>query len=149
MSFAIRVTVLAACVAAYLPLHAEPHVLKGHVPNAVSSSRPVELLPRNAILILAIGLPLPAPADLDALLAQIADPASPDYQQYLTPDQFTDRFGPTVDDYQALMDFAQANGLTVTSTHPNRTILDVSGSVADIEKAFHIKIGRASCRERV
>ena len=38
------------------------------------------------------------------------------------------------------MDFAKSHGLTVKKTHPNRTLLDVSGSVADIEKAFHIKM---------
>ena len=30
--------------------------------------------------------------------------------------------------------------LTVTHTHSNRTLVDVSGSVADIEKAFHIHL---------
>ena len=30
--------------------------------------------------------------------------------------------------------------LTVTQTHPNRTLLDVSGSVADIERAFHVRM---------
>jgi subtilase family serine protease len=34
----------------------------------------------------------------------------------------------------------QANGLTVTGTFPNRSLLCVSGSVADIEKAFHVTL---------
>jgi len=91
-------------------------------------------------LSLAIGLPLRAPEDLDALLAQITDPASPYYQQYLTSDQFTSQFGPTIDDYQALIDAAQANGLTIVATYPNRIILDVSGTVANIEKVFQINL---------
>jgi subtilase family serine protease len=37
-----------------------------------------------------------------------------------------------------VIDFAKSNGLTVKRTHPNRTLLDVTGSVADIEKAFHV-----------
>ena len=38
------------------------------------------------------------------------------------------------------MAFAKANGLTVTGTHPNRTLLDVRGSVADIEKVCHVTL---------
>src|SRR5208283_1383784 len=34
--------------------------------------------------------------------------------------------------------FVKANGLKVTDTYPNRTLLDVSGKVPDIEKAFHV-----------
>src|SRR5208282_3058253 len=54
------------------------------------------------------------------------------------PEQFADQFGPTEQDYQALIAFTKANGLTVTATHPNRIVLDVRGSVTDIEKAFHV-----------
>jgi hypothetical protein len=89
---------------------------------------------------LAIGLPLRNQDQLDLLLQQISDPASPNYQQYLTPDQFTEHFGPTEGDYQALIDFAESHGMVVTGTHPNRTILDVAGPVADIEKAFHLNM---------
>ena len=72
------------------------------------------------------------------MLREIYDPASPHYRQYLTPEQFTERFGPTEQDYQTVIDFMKANGLTVTGRHPNRTLLDVRGSVANIEKTFHL-----------
>ena len=87
---------------------------------------------------LAIGLPLRNEEALDNLLQQIYDPASPNFRQYLTPEQFTEMFGPTEQDYQAVIDFAKTNGLTVTGMSANRVLLDVSGSVADIEKAFQV-----------
>jgi len=74
---------------------------------------------------------------LDRLLSEIYDPASTNYHRYLTPEQFAERFGPTEQDYQSLIKFAKTNGLTVTATHTNRALLDVSGSVATIEKVFH------------
>ena len=110
----------------------------GHVPAAVARLAPVGRLPGSQRLNLAIGLPLRNQEELDRLLQQLYDPASPNYRHYLTPEQFTERFGPTEQDYQAVMDFAKANGLTVTATHPNRVVLDVAGAVADIEKAFHV-----------
>ncbi len=115
-------------------------VLKGHVPEAVSSSRAVGQLPAATQLRLAVGLPLRNQAELDNLLTQIADPASPNFRQYLTPQQFAERFGPTAEDYQALAAFFEANGFSVTGTHPNRVILDISGTVADINRAFHVNM---------
>ena len=109
-----------------------------HVPEAVTRLTPIGDFSGSQRLNLAIGLPLRNQPELDSLLQQICNPASPNYRRYLTPEQFTERFGPTVADYQALMEFAKTNGLTVTVTHPNRVLLDVAGSTADIAKAFHI-----------
>ncbi|MGO8925643.1 MAG: immunoglobulin domain-containing protein [Limisphaerales bacterium] len=112
----------------------------GHVPAAVARLAPAGSLPGSQRLDLAIGLPLRNEQELDALLRQLYDPASPNYHRYLTPGEFTARFGPTENDYQALMDFAKSNGLTVTVTHPNRVVLDVSGAVTDIERTFHVTL---------
>jgi len=100
----------------------------GHVPAAVARLAPAGSLPGSQRLNLAIGLPLRNEQELDALLQQLYDPASPNYHRYLTPDEFTARFGPTEKDYQAVMDFARSNGLPVTATYPNRLVLDVSGA---------------------
>ena len=114
--------------------------LHGHVPPAVAALRPVERLPAAQHLTLAIGLPLRNPDALTRLLADIYDPASPNYHQYLTPAQFTEQFGPTAQDYAALADFVRAKGMRVTGTHPNRVVLDVEGATADIETTFHVTL---------
>lgn len=117
----------------------ERQVLHGHVPAAVAHLQPLGRYATNRMH-LTIGLPLRNQEALDELLRQIYDPASPNYRHYLTPEQFTEKFGPTEDDYEAVVAFAQANGLMVTGRHPNRTLLDVSGLVPDIEKAFHVTL---------
>jgi subtilase family serine protease len=116
--------------------------LHGHRPEAVARFhlQPTGRLSATQRLNLAIGLPLRNQEELDNLLQQIYDPASPKFRQYLTPKQFTERFGPTEQDYQAVIDFAKTNGLTVTGTHPNRVVLDVSASLADIERVFHVTL---------
>jgi len=125
--------------ATYPGAAAERQALHGHVPAAVARFHlePTGEMPATKDIKLAIGLPLRNEAALDDLLRQIYDPASPKFHQYLTPEQFTAQFGPTAQDYQAVIDFAQASGLTVTGMHRNRVVLDVSGSVADIERVFH------------
>ena len=115
-------------------------MLPGQVPAVVSKLQALGSLPATTNLDLAIGLPLRNQAALTNLLQQIYDPASSNYHHYLTPDEFTAQFGPTEQDYQAVIDFAKANGLTVTVTHPNRMVLDVRGKAADIEKALHVAL---------
>ena len=119
-------------------LAAQTQVLHSNVPAIVKSLQPLGRFPGTNRLSLAIGLPLRNQAALSNLLQQIYDPASPNYHHYLTPEQFTERFGPTEADYQAVIAFAKANGLRVTTTHPNRVLLDVSGSVTDVERALHV-----------
>lgn len=114
--------------------------LKGHVPAAVAQLTANGALPADTNLTLAIGLPVRNKAALSNLLEQIYDPASPNYQKYLTPDEFTTQFGPTEREYQAVKNFAAANGLTVVGTHPNRMLLDVTGKVSDIQNAFHVTL---------
>jgi len=89
---------------------------------------------------LAIGLPLRDAAALTNLLREIYDPKSPQYRHYLTPAEFTARFGPTPEDYAAVQHFAETNGLTIVGTHPNRLLVDVKGKAADVERAFHVRM---------
>ena len=119
---------------------ADVRVLPGHVPSIVSQLAPTGRLAATNELRLAIGLPLRDPAGLDAFLAQIYDPASSNYRQYLTPEEATARFGPTAGDYAAMENFARTNGLTIASTYHNRLVLDVTGPAASVEKAFHITL---------
>ena len=112
--------------------------LRGYLPTANARSAPLGRLQSTQRLNLAIGLPLRNQVELTTFLRDLNDPTSPNYRRYLTPQQFTERFGPTDADYQAVVAFAKAHGLNVTATYPNRLLLDVEGAVPDIEKTFHV-----------
>jgi len=98
-------------------------------------------LPADQSLRLNIALPLRNEAALDDLLRELYNPQSTLFHQFLSVEEFTDRFGPTQEDYDALSRFAEENGLTITGTSPNRLLLDVTGPVANIESAFHVAMG--------
>ncbi len=121
---------------------AEPsrETLSGHVPVVVTGLMPKGRLSATNHLYLAIGLPLRNQAALDELLRQLYDPASANFHKFLTPQEFTARFGPTEQDYQAVIQFAESNGLSVAGTHPNRVVLDVEGSAPNVEQAFHVTL---------
>jgi kumamolisin len=86
-------------------------------------------------------LPIRDQAGLDSFLQDVYSPSSPNYRHFLSVDEFTARFGPTQADYDAVIQFAETNGLTVVGTSRNRMNVDVAGSVANIEEAFHLKMG--------
>ena len=115
-------------------------MLPGHVPSVVAGLAPKGRLPATNHLYLAIGLPVRNEAGLDELLRQLYDPRSTNFHKFLTLPEFTARFGPTEQDYQAVTRFAEANGLTVAGTYPNRVVLDVEGSVSNVEQAFHVTL---------
>src|SRR6202034_262309 len=54
-------------------------------------------------------------ADLTQLLADQQNPASPNYHQWLTPEQYADRFGVSPDDLTKITSWLQNQGLTVAS----------------------------------
>jgi kumamolisin len=114
-----------------------------HVRAAVRTgqARPVGHLPATQTMRLVLVLPLRNQAEYENLLQELYDPASLSYRQFLTVEEFTARFGPTPEDYDTVIHFAEANGLTVVGTSRNRLNLDVSGSVENIERALHVTMG--------
>ncbi len=113
--------------------------LSGHVPAIVKYLQANGHLTATN-LNLTIGLPLRNREALTNLLEQLSDPASTNYHKYLSPAQFTQRFGPSEQDYAAVASFASQHGLRVTATHANRMLLQVSGRSSDIESAFQVNL---------
>ena len=91
-------------------------------------------------LTLAIGLPVRNSAELQDLLRQLYDPQSPNFHRFLQPHEFAARFGPSEADYQAAIEFARTNGLTIVGMHSNHIVLEVGGSVSNVERAFQVTL---------
>jgi subtilase family serine protease len=117
---------------------ADRRTLPATVQNVAAPLQLIGELPGSAQMRLSLGLPMRNLEALTNLLADLYNPTSPRYHQYLTADEFTEQFGPSTDDYQRVIEFAGTNALTVRRTYRNRLLLDVEGSVGDIEKAFHV-----------
>jgi subtilase family serine protease len=114
-------------------------VLPGHVPDVVHTLVPLARLASTNQLRLAIGVSMSNAAGLEQFAAQVSDPNNPGFRQYLSREELTARFGPTAQDYDAVKNFAITNGLTIVATNRNRLVLDVTGPVSAVEKAFHVR----------
>lgn len=79
---------------------------------------------------------------LDRLLAEQQDPSSPNYHQWLTPEQYADRFGLSQNDVTRITAWLKAQGLTVRSVSRGRNSIIVSGTAAQFESMFQTEIHR-------
>ncbi len=142
MPFYLRTAIIGlVLLCASVSQAAERQVLKGHVPAATVGAVPVDRLSAERHLRLAINLPFRNQEALGTLIKELYDPNSPSFHHFLSVEKFTAAFGPTKEDYQAVVDFARAKGLTVTGTRANRALIEVEGPVANVEKAFHVNLG--------
>jgi subtilase family serine protease len=117
-------------------------LLTHHMRDAVRNgqAQAVGRLPASQTMQLDIVLPIRDQAGLDAFLSEVNDPTSFSYRRFLTPAEFTARFGPTQQDYDAVLNFAKSNGLTVVGGSRDSMEVQVKGPVSAVEAAFHVSM---------
>ncbi len=79
-------------------------------------------------------------ADLDQLLREQQDPASPNYHKWLTPEQYGQRFGMNPDDLAKVSAWLQAQGFQNISVARSRTEIAFDGNAGQASAAFHTSI---------
>jgi kumamolisin len=115
-------------------------VLTRHVREATRTgeAKPIGQLPSDQIMNLDVVLPLRDQAGLDSFLQEVYDPTSPSYRHFVTVPEFTQRFGPTQADYDAVVSFLQAKGFAVVGGTRDGMDVQIKGPVSAIEAAFHV-----------
>jgi len=108
-----------------------PLVRQAQLLQAADTSQQVQL---------AIGMQLRNGTDIEGFLSALYDPQSPQYHQYLTPDQFTRRFAPTLDQVQQVTNYLQNQGFTITNIAPNNLLIDAIGSIGQAQQSFHVQM---------
>jgi len=77
---------------------------------------------------------------LNQLLDAQHDPESPYYHQWLTPEQYGERFGISEADTNQIAAWLQGHGMEVEQVTAGRTSIVFSGTAAQVESAFHTAI---------
>ena len=117
------------------------HTLPGHLVPALKRSQLLgHATNKNQQLQLSIGLNIRNRTALTALIAAQNDPTSALYHQFLTPQQFTDQFGPTQTMVNSVIAYSQSQGLKVNGVSPNHVLVNASGSVGTVEQAFRVTL---------
>ena len=88
-------------------------------------------------------------ASFRAFLADIQDPNSPNFQQFLSQAELAARFGPSKQAYDATLAYLEQQGFSLVEGSANRLTLTVSGTRAQAEQAFSIQIDDYQLGSRV
>jgi pseudomonalisin len=112
------------------------HPLAGRARDLGRASSTLQM---DRILVQLAGSP-EQDAELEQLIAEQHDPSSPRYQQWLTPEEFGERFGPAQSDVDAVTSWLESQGFQVNSVAPGRRSIDISGPVDAVERAFHTEM---------
>src|SRR3984885_10399289 len=83
-------------------------------------------------------------AALEQLLAQQQDPSSPNYHNWLTPEQYADRFGLSANDVGKIGAWVKSQGFAVTGTARGRNWVTFSGTAQQVRAVFRTEIHRYS-----
>jgi len=142
-SSAILIALVAMLAIVSVVSQAQSTLMTRHVRDAVVNGMApsVGRLPGNQTMRLDIVLALRHAPELENFLEDIYDPTSPNYRHFVTPKEFTARFGPSREDYDAVVQFARANGFRVVGGSRDGMEVQVKGTVAAIEKAIHVTMG--------
>ena len=79
-------------------------------------------------------------ADLKQLQIEQQTPSSPNYHKWLTPEQYADRFGLSRRDIAKVTRWLESQGFQVTETAHGRGWIVFSGTVAQVQDAFHTEL---------
>lgn len=112
----------------------------GSLPPLLKLSKVIRHSSSSRILQMSMGLTLQNRSQLDTLLSQQYNPASPNYHQFLTVAQFTQQFSPSPAQQQQVIDYLTQQGFTITQTYPDRLMIDFSGPASLAEHVFGVTI---------
>src|SRR5271155_2572394 len=118
-------------------------MLTRHVREATLNGQALSVgrLPATQSMHLNVVLALRNQSELDNFLRQLSDPTSGMYRRFLTVPEFTEKFGPSQQDYDSVVRFAKANGFTVVGGSRDGMDVQIVGPVSAVEKAFHVTMG--------
>jgi hypothetical protein len=150
---AVRLHALAALVAVLtLALAPKPSIaqVSATSANGPNSQTPMQVRSGKATLTqhydpakmlrLTIALTPQHIAEQRQLIQALHDRNSPQFHQFLTPEQWDARFAPSAQDEQAVVDWATSVGFTINQRYPDRYLVDVQAPAGVIEKALGVTI---------
>jgi len=73
---------------------------------------------------------------LEQVAADVSNPSSPNYRQFLTPAQFAAAYGPNSQDVQTITGWLQSQGFQVNAVYPTADVMDFSGTAGQVRSAF-------------
>ena len=128
------------------PIDPDRQVVLAGVVNRKAQARydqgPVDPGQRISGVSLMLKMSADQQADAEKLLEDQRNPSSPDYHNWLTPDQYADRFGLSPADIAKITAWLRDEGLSVDHVARSRNWILFSGAASQLQRVFSVEIHR-------
>ena len=117
--------------------------LRGATPPLIALSQDEGALPdstRADRMLLVLKRSDAQETQLQQTLADLHNPTSTLYHQWLTPESFGSRFGPADADIQAVTTWLASQGFSVGKIARGKTMIEFSGTAGQVRHAFHTEL---------
>ena len=111
---------------------ARPQFDRGPAPASLGAQRELLVLKRSP----------GQEAKLQQYLASLEDKNSPNFHHFLTPEQFGQQYGPAPEDVAQIVSWLSGQGFSVNQVAKSNMAIEFSGSVNQVQTAFHTQIDR-------
>ncbi len=115
-------------------------VISNNVPRFVKAAKLVGPTDSTKTIDVMIWLKVRNQAALDKLVDDLYDPESSKYHQWIKPAEFASMFAPASQDRATVERFFSSNGLSVVEVGPKNMYVRARGTVANVNKAFHVEL---------
>jgi subtilase family serine protease len=109
------------------------------MPKWATPDRMAGVIENDEAMTVQVHLKLRNQEQAEAELAEISNPESPRYQQYLSDEEFTAKYAPTDADIALVRGHLEKYGLTITHVSDNRLFVTATGLTTQVSKAFATK----------
>jgi kumamolisin len=110
------------------------------VPAALSQAKYLKHHDPSSMLKMTVVLKLRNTEQLHEYLDEVRDSNSSAYQKFLTPQQFTQMYGPTTNDVNAVIDYLESHGMHVADVSSNNLAIHATAQSGVVEQALGVKI---------
>jgi subtilase family serine protease len=77
---------------------------------------------------------------LEAFTEQLNNPTSPNFHQWVTPEEFGERYGLSAEEMSTVTSWLTSHGFTINQVYSNGIMIDFSGTAGQIRETFRTEI---------
>ena len=114
----------------------------GQTPRQLATAGYMGGLPLSNEIRMLISFQMRDRAGLDRLVADLYDPASPQYHQWLTAEEFGKRFGRSDQEFKMAVAWLKSQGFRVDRQYPNRLAIGFTGSVDVVQRSLGVRMNQ-------
>ena len=141
MALSLVVLTLTLTLCSALPANAAVGQFVAHnTPGYAATAKNLGTVDPSKTIEVSIWLNAHNRGEMDAVARDLYDRTSPNYRHWLTRSQIASRFAPTAEEAKTVQEFFESHNLKVVKVGNDNFFVRASGTVGDVEKAFHVQL---------